>query len=90
MPRKSVIRLPDHPDMTLDVYSGRKTTTTTTLLYILSDMGMHPLLLCCLNRLSRICTVSFLISKKSLTEYGRQPYGPPCGIQYQCKSSLHH
>ena len=27
LPRKSVVRLTDRPDMTLDVYSGRKTTT---------------------------------------------------------------
>ena len=27
MPRKSVVRLTDRPDMTLDVYCGRKTTT---------------------------------------------------------------
>ena len=27
LPRKSVIRLTDSPDMTLDVYRGRKTTT---------------------------------------------------------------
>ena len=26
-PRKSVVRLTDRPDMTLDVYPGRKTTT---------------------------------------------------------------
>ena len=26
LPRKSVARLTDRPDMTLDVYSGRKTT----------------------------------------------------------------
>ena len=26
LPRKSVVRLTDCPDMTLDVYSGRKTT----------------------------------------------------------------
>ena len=25
LPRKSVVRLTDHPDMTLDVYCGRKT-----------------------------------------------------------------
>ena len=29
LPRKSVARLTDRPDMTLDVYRGRKTTTTT-------------------------------------------------------------
>ena len=27
LPRKSVVRVTDHPDMTLDVYRGRKTTT---------------------------------------------------------------
>ena len=27
LPRKSVVRLTDHPKMTLDVYHGRKTTT---------------------------------------------------------------
>ena len=27
LPRKSVVRLTDCPDMTLDVYHGRKTTT---------------------------------------------------------------
>ena len=26
LPRKSLVRLTDHPDVTLDVYSGRKTT----------------------------------------------------------------
>ena len=29
LPRKSVVRLADRPDITLDAYSGRKTTTTT-------------------------------------------------------------
>ena len=28
LPRKSVVRLTDRPDMALDVYRGRKTTTT--------------------------------------------------------------
>ena len=27
LPRKSVVRLTDRPDMTLDVYRGRRTTT---------------------------------------------------------------
>ena len=27
LPRKSMVRLTDRPDMTLDVYFGRKTTT---------------------------------------------------------------
>ena len=36
LPRKSVVRLTDRPDMTLDVYRGRKTTKqqkATTLTY---------------------------------------------------------
>ena len=32
LPRKSVVRLNDRPDMTLDVYRGHKTTTTITIL----------------------------------------------------------
>ena len=31
------------------------------------------------SNISRICTMSSLISKKPLTAYGMQPYGPPCG-----------
>ena len=30
LPRKSVVRLTDRPDMTLDVYHGRKTTMQAT------------------------------------------------------------
>ena len=30
LPRKSVVRLTDRPDMTLDVYRGRKTTIQHT------------------------------------------------------------
>ena len=30
LPRKSVVGLTDRPDMSLDVYRGRKTTKTTT------------------------------------------------------------
>ena len=30
LPRKSVVRLTDRPDMTLDVYRGRKTTMQHT------------------------------------------------------------
>ena len=30
LPRKSVVRLTDHPDMTLDVYRGRKTKIQPT------------------------------------------------------------
>ena len=38
LPRKSVVRLTDRPDMTLDVYRGRKTTnqqpTSLTLFHL--------------------------------------------------------
>ena len=32
LPRKSVVRLTDRPDMTLDVYRGRKTATQQQIL----------------------------------------------------------
>ena len=35
LPRKSVIRLTDRPDMTLDVYSGCKTTAQQQQKYML-------------------------------------------------------
>ena len=31
LPRKSVVRLTDRPDMTIDVYRGRKTTIQPTI-----------------------------------------------------------
>ena len=36
LPRKSVVRLTDRPDMTLDVYRGRKKNNTTT------KIPIHP------------------------------------------------
>ena len=38
MPRKSVVRLTDLPNMNLDVYHGRKTTTTIMHIQILHDV----------------------------------------------------
>ena len=47
LPRKSVVRLTDRPDMTLDVYRGRKTTMqqqqqliSNCLLFVSSSMTM--------------------------------------------------
>ena len=40
LPRKSVVRLTDRPDMTLDVYRGRKTTTQQ------QERDISPLLHC--------------------------------------------
>ena len=36
LPRKSVVRLTDRPDMTLDVYRGRRTTMQQQQQFILS------------------------------------------------------
>ena len=36
LPRKSVVRLTDRPDMTLDVYRGRKTTMQQQAKYLTS------------------------------------------------------
>ena len=37
LPRKSVVRLTDRPDMTLDVYRGRKTTKQQQHIFCLSS-----------------------------------------------------
>ena len=37
LPRKSVVRLTDRPDMTLDVYRGRKTTMQQSILLTSSE-----------------------------------------------------
>ena len=49
--------------------AGRSTTEQIFNLRILKST----------SNISRICTMSPLISEKLLTEYGMQPYGPPCG-----------
>ena len=44
LPRKSVVRLTDRPDMTLDVYCGRKTTIQQQQLdnvYHLNNQSFH-------------------------------------------------
>ena len=46
LPRKSVVRLTDRPDMTLDVYRGRKTTMQHAKKHL-----MIALCLACLNAL---------------------------------------
>ena len=40
LPRKSVVRLTDRPDMTLDVYRGRKTTKQQQQLTV--ERGKSP------------------------------------------------
>ena len=52
LPRKSVVRLTDRPDMTLDVYRGRKTTMQhiqfeILLVFLASVEKTHPAFLFC-------------------------------------------
>ena len=44
LPRKSVVRLTDRPNMTLDVYPGCKTTIQQQLLFIFSAYLLRDLL----------------------------------------------
>ena len=57
MSRKSVARLTDHPDMTLDVYRGRNTITTEYSIYIAKAI--------------RIIWVTNSADKKQLGQYRR-------------------
>ena len=41
LPRKSVVRLIDRPDMTLDVYRGRKTTIQQQQQLLLADVWFY-------------------------------------------------
>ena len=41
LPRKSVVRLTDRPDMTLDVYGGRKTTIQQDPTANISDTAVY-------------------------------------------------
>ena len=41
LPRKSVVRLTDSPDMTLDVYRGRKTTMQQKIIRNRRQMHSH-------------------------------------------------
>ena len=45
LPRKSVVRLTDRPDMTLDVYRERKTTMQQQQQQLLSWVALYPLLI---------------------------------------------
>ena len=42
LPRKSVVRLTDHPDMTLDVYRGRKITMQQQQQIIVGSHKLRP------------------------------------------------
>ena len=48
LPRKSVVRLTDRPDMTLDVYCGRKIAIQPTNIAIL-EVNMYSYNICIVN-----------------------------------------
>ena len=58
LPRKSVVRLTDRPEKTLDVYRGRKqqTTTTSAVWRESSLFTRGPYFLCELKRIKSDCT----------------------------------
>ena len=61
LPRKSVARLTDRPDMTLDVYRGRKTTMQQ-----ISDGGV------CSRDSLTIFSLTFLAAKRQMTKFTLQ------------------
>ena len=58
LPRKSVVRITDRPDMTLDVYRGRKTTTQQQQFVNLHTNELnYTIYVCCTICCSYICIV---------------------------------
>ena len=58
LPRKSVVRLTDRPDMTLDVYRGRKTTMQQQ-----QNNSLHALSLLTLKETT--CQTEYVVSLSS-------------------------
>ena len=52
LPRKSVVRLTDRPDMTLDVYRGRKTTIQYNVVCKSYGCGFICFMLCAIHFLN--------------------------------------
>ena len=67
LPRKSVVRLTDHPDMTLDVYRGRKTTIQQNLPDFLPEIKILPDFL---PEIANSSTKYFILSKVYTDEGG--------------------
>ena len=68
LPRKSVVRLTDRPDMTLDVYRGRKTTIQPTNHQLYIKDGCNWWIACTLSTLlvmprnnytDKVCSIKF-------------------------------
>ena len=65
LPRKSVVRLTDRPDMTLDVYRGRKTTIQyNTILKRLPLIGLLPV-----ETTQTSCHVFYAATKCGITHF---------------------
>ena len=73
LPRKSVVRLTDRPDMTLDVYRGRKTTiqqqqqqqqrtTPVSKFFFIVPKVFEPLKFYCTFSANLECLLYFMVS----------------------------
>ena len=62
LPRKSVVRLTDRPDMTLDAYRGRKTTMQQQQHQQISKLNAHHILFSDLNIYSITCITNQILS----------------------------
>ena len=76
LPRKSVVRLTDRPDMTLDVYRGRKTTIQQQQqqLFVLSFFPLDVLD----EILDEILDVIESVSEGFLTYFSIIDFSQPC------------
>ena len=76
LPRKSVVRLTDRPDMTLDVYRGRKTT-------IQQQPNMILLTYTCKKVQQHFCTYHVLIKNSYVISNADNLSTCTCGIPYK-------
>ena len=82
LPRKSVVRLTDRPDMTLDVYRGRKTTIQqyNDSIVILFHLGLFPCAVVVMGKSSPVrssyCLTILLLSTSS--SFSFHPFTLPC------------
>ena len=65
---------PQAEEIIAEEQAGSRARRSTTEQILTSESCVKSI-----SNTSRICTMSSLISKKPLTEYGKQPYVPPCG-----------
>ena len=65
LPRKSVVRLTDRPDMTIDVYSGRKTTQQNNKF----QLGYRYMYISLQTELGYSKCLNFLTTKRQTTKF---------------------